>query len=513
MSRKWVAISGLVLITVITVVLIKQTPTGFIPTEDQGFILYAVNTPPGSSLDRTHAATVKIDSIIKKYPSVFKKYTVDGLNFISNANASEYAAGFIRLKPLKERGDVKDAQQLSNSMMQAVSSVKDANTFFFTFPTIQGFGNVSGFEFMLEDRGNHSLNDLGKSAYAFIGALNQRPEIAAAFTTFSVGNPQYEIEVDDEKTKQLGVNVSDLLQTLQTYYGSSFVTDFNRFGKYYRVMAQADIQYRADASSLNNIYVKNSSGEMVPVNTLIKLKRVYGPETITRNNLYNAVHINGVPKPGYSTGDAIKAIEETAKQSLPKGYSYEWIGMTREEISTGGQTAIIFLLSILFVYFILSAQYESYILPLAVILTIPVGILGVFTFIKIAGIENNIYVQVGLIMLVGLLSKNAILIVEYAVQRRRLGMSIVESALQAAQLRLRPILMTSLAFIVGLLPLVWSTGASAFGNRSIGTGAVGGMLTGVVFGVFVIPVLYVIFQYLQEKITGAPKPKEYALSE
>jgi HAE1 family hydrophobic/amphiphilic exporter-1 len=252
---------------------------------------------------------------------------------------------------------------------------------------------------------------------------------------------------------------------------------------------------------------------MVPVNTLIKLKRVYGPETITRNNLYNSVSINGAPKPGYSTGDAIKAIQETATQYLPKGYSYEWTGMTREEISTGNQTAIIFLLSILFVYFILSAQYESYILPLAVILTIPAGILGVFAFIKIAGIESNIYVQVGLIMLVGLLSKNAILIVEYAVQRRRMGMSIVESALAAAQLRLRPILMTSLAFIVGLLPLVWSTGASALGNRSIGTGAVGGMLAGVVLGVFIIPVLYVIFQYLQEKVTGAPVQKKYALSE
>jgi HAE1 family hydrophobic/amphiphilic exporter-1 len=278
-------------------------------------------------------------------------------------------------------------------------------------------------------------------------------------------------------------------------------------------MAQADIQYREDASSLNNIFVKNNHNEMVPVNTLIKLKRVYGPETITRNNLYNSVSINGAPKSGYSTGDAIKAIEETAQQYLPKGYSYEWTGMTKEEISTGNQTAIIFLLSILFVYFILSAQYESYILPLAVIFTIPAGILGVFSFIKIAGIESNIYVQVGLIMLVGLLSKNAILIVEYAVQRRKLGMSIIESALQAAQLRLRPILMTSLAFIVGLLPLVWSTGASALGNRSIGTGAVGGMLTGVVFGVFIIPVLYVIFQYLHEKVSDVSIQKQHALSE
>ncbi len=513
LKRKWVAVGGLIVITITTIFLIRQTPTGFIPTEDQGFILYAVNAPPGSSLDRTHRATVKIDSILKHYSSVYKKYTVDGLNFISNANASPYAAGFVRLKPFKERGEVKSINQLTNSMMMDVSAVKDVNTFFFTFPTIQGFGNVSGFEFMLQDRGNHSLDDLGKTAYGFIGALMQRPEIAAAFTTFSVGNPQFQIEVDNEKTKQLGVNVSDLLQTLQVYYGSSFVSDFNRFGKYYRVMAQADVQYREDASSLNSIFVKNNNGEMVPVNTLVKLKRVYGPETITRNNLYNAVNINGAPKPGYSTGDAIKAIEETAKQSLPKGYSYEWTGMTREEIATGNQTAIVFLLSILFVYFILSAQYESYILPLAVILTIPAGILGVFAFIKIAGIESNIYVQVGLIMLVGLLSKNAILIVEYAVQRRRQGASIIDSALQASQLRLRPILMTSLAFIVGLLPLVWATGASALGNRSIGTGAVGGMLTGVVFGIFIIPVLYVIFQYLQEKVSSASKKAAPALSE
>ena len=513
LRRKWVAISGLVLISVVSIFLIKQTPTGFIPTEDQGFILYAASTPPGSSLDRTHEATIKIDSIIKHYPSVYKKYTIDGLNFISNANTSENAAGFIRLKPYKDRGDVKDAQQLTNSMMMAVSNVKDANTFFFTFPTIQGFGNVSGFEFMLQDRGNHSLEELGKTAYGFTGALMQRPEIAAAFTTFSVANPQYEIEVDNEKAKQLGVNISDLLQTMQTYFGSSFVTDFNRFGKYYRVMAQADIQYREDASSLNNIYVKNSGNEMVPVSTLVKLKRVYGPETITRNNLYNSVSINGSPKPGYSTGDAIKAINETAKQYLPKGYATEWTGMTREENATGDQTIIVFLLSILFVYFILAAQYESYILPLAVILTIPAGILGVYTFIKIAGIESNIYVQVGIIMLVGLLSKNAILIVEYAIQRRRQGMPLIESAIQASQLRLRPILMTSFAFIVGLLPLVWSQGASALGDRSIGTGAVGGMLTGVVFGVFIIPVLYVIFQYLQEKVTGAPKQKDHALGE
>lgn len=272
-------------------------------------------------------------------------------------------------------------------------------------------------------------------------------------------------------------------------------------------MAQADVSYRADAGTLNNIYVKNMLGEMVPVNTMVTLKRVYGPETVTRNNLFNAVTINGMPKPGYSTGDAIKAIEETAKEVLPRGYAYEWTGMTREEIKTGSQTSFIFLLSIIFVYFLLAAQYESYILPLAVILSVPTGILGVFLFIGFAGIDNNIYVQVGLIMLIGLLAKNAILIVEFAVQRRRSGMRLLEAALEASRLRLRPILMTSFAFVVGMLPLVWTKGASAMGNHSIGISAVGGMLTGVLLGVFIIPVLFVIFQYLQEKLTGRTGPR------
>ena len=296
---------------------------------------------------------------------------------------------------------MKNPDQIAGMLTQKVSQVKGASTFFFNFPTVQGFGNVSGFEFMLQDRTNGPLDKLGNTAYAFIGALMQRKEIAYAFTTFAAGNPQYMIEVDNLKAKQLGVSVSELMQTMQIYYGSSFVSDFNRFGKYYRVMAQADIPYRADAGSLDGIYVKNNLGEMVPAKTLVSLKRVYGPETVTRNNLFNAVTINGIPKPGYSTGDAIKAVEETAKQVLPRGYAYEWTGVTKEEIKTGDQTAFIFLLSVIFVFFLLAAQYESYILPLAVILTVPTGILGVFAFIGFAGIDNNIYVQIGLIMLVG----------------------------------------------------------------------------------------------------------------
>jgi HAE1 family hydrophobic/amphiphilic exporter-1 len=498
--NKWVGISGLVLIAAVTFLMMRKTPSGFIPTEDQGFLLYAVNTPPGSSLDRTHKAMNKIDSIIKLQPMADKRYNVEGLNFISNANASPYGAGFVRMKPYAERGEMKDLNQITNAMtMKIATEVKDANAFFFTFPTIQGFGNVAGFEFMLQDQSNGSLDKLNATTGQFLGALNQRPEIAYAFTTFASGNPQYQIEVDDNKAKQLNVSISDLLKTMQIYYGSSFVSDFNRFGKYYRVMAQADIPYRADAASLNGIYVKSTTGQMVPVNMLVTLKRVYGPETVTRNNLYTAVTINGVPKPGYSTGDAIKAIEETAAQVLPRGYGYEWTGMTREEKQSGSQIVFIFILSIVFVYFLLAAQYESYILPFAIVLSIPVGVFGVFAFIKLLGVENNIYVQVCLIMLVGLLAKNAILIVEYAVQRRAAGMELVAAALEASKLRLRPILMTSFAFIVGLLPLLSSKGASALGNRSIGAGAVGGMLTGVILGVFIVPVLFIIFQSLHER--------------
>jgi len=506
-KNKWVAVGGLVLITAVSIFLIKKAPSGFIPTEDQGFVLYAVNTPPGSSLERTHNATKQIDKIINGEKATNHLWVADGMNFISNANASPYSAGFIKLKDYDKRGDMKDPDQIAAALTGKVSQVKDANAFFFNFPTVQGFGNVSGFEFMLQDKTNSSFEQLGTTTQAFIGELMKRPEIAFAFTTYAAGNPQYTIDVDADKANQLGVSITELMQTMQIYYGSSFVSDFNRFGKYYRVMAQADIPYRTDINSLEGIYVKNKSGEMVPAKTLVTLKRTFGPETVTRNNLFNAVTINGTPKPGYSTGDAIKAVEEVAQKSLPRGYGYEWTGITREEIKTGGQTVFIFLLSILFVYFLLAAQYESYILPFAIILTIPTGVFGVFAFTGLAGIDNNIYVQVGLIMLVGLLAKNAILIVEFAVQRRNAGKSLIESALQASRLRLRPILMTSFAFIVGMLPLVWTQGASAKGNHSIGYSTVGGMLTGVIFGIFIIPVMYVIFQYLHEKMPSRKKKR------
>ncbi len=500
--RRWIALTGLLVISLATFWMVQRAPTGFIPTEDQGFIIYSVNLPPGASLDRTQKVIDKIDFLLHDVEALERRAAVTGLNIVANASSSNYAVGFLRMKPYDERGPVKKVEDVMGVINQKLSVIKEASVFLFQFPTVQGFGNTSGFEFILQDRTGGPLDKLGGTAYGLIGALMQRKEIAYAFTTFSTGNPQYMLRLNESKAKQLGVSVSEILKTLQVYYGSSFASDFNRFGKYYRVIVQADVEYRKEPSSMNNVYVKNNLGEMVPINTVVSLDRVYGPETVTRNNLFNSVTINGMAKPGYSSGDAIKAVREVTEQFLPRGFAYEWSGMTREEIGAGTQSTIIFLLSVIFVYFLLAAQYESYILPLAVILTVPTGILGVFAFINFAGIDNNIYVQVGLIMLIGLLAKNAILIVEYAVQRRRSGMSLIDSALEASQLRLRPILMTSFAFIVGLLPLTWAKGGSALGNRSIGTGALGGMFTGVILGIFIIPVLFVIFQYLQERIRG-----------
>ncbi len=461
---------------------------------------------PGASLDRTAAVSKKVDSLLSQIEAVDRRGIVTGLSIVANSTSSAYATGFIKLKPPEKRGPIKHIADVMSAINRKLSVIKEASVFVFTVPTVQGFGNTSGFEFILEDRTGGSLEKLGSVANDFIAELFKRKEIAYALTTFNTLNPQYMLNVDNAKAKQLGVSVSDILGTLQVYFGSSFASDFNRFGKYYRVIVQADVPYRYGPASLDGIYVKNDLGQMVPMTTLVQLQRVYGPETVNRTNLFNSVTITGTVRPGFSSGDAINAIQETGDQHLPRGFSFEWSGMTREEKGATSQTSLIFILSVVFVYFLLSAQYESYILPFAVLLSIPTGILGVFLFINLVGIENNIYVQVGLIMLIGLLAKNAILIVEYAVQRRRSGMDLTTAALEAAKLRLRPILMTSFAFVVGLLPLTWATGGSALGNRSIGAGAVGGMLTGVILGVFIIPVLFVIFQFLQEKVVGKPKP-------
>ena len=505
--HKWLSLGGLGVVILATVWMVNTTPSGFIPSEDQGFIAVSVSMPAGTSLERTVKTLEEAENIIRTVEANREIDGLSGFNMLTQSSSPSFGVLFLNLKPLKERGAVSDINDIMNEVRGKLSAIKGANFFVFTFPTVPGFSNIDGLDFVLQDRSGGKLDKFSQVGNQFIGELMKRPEIAVAFTPFRADYPQYEMEVDDVKAEQLGVSVKDLLQTVQAYYGSAQVSDFNRFGKYYRVMVQADKESRATAQSLDAVFVKNRNGEMVPVNTLVKLERVYGPENASRYNLFNSIGVNAIPAPGVSSGDAIKAVEEVAAQYLPQGYSYEFSGMTREEIISGGQSTVIFLLSLLFIYFLLAAQYESYILPLAVILSIPTGIFGVFAAIGLTGISNNIYVQVALVMLIGLLAKNAILIVEFAVQRRRAGKSLLSASIEAAKLRLRPIIMTSFAFIVGLIPMMFAVGPSAQGNHSISIGAAGGMLSGVILGLFIIPVLFIVFQYLQEKISGKPHLK------
>ena len=503
-KHRWASMAGLALVIATTVFMVNRTPTGFIPSEDQGFIAISLSMPAGASLDRTNKVMKQAEDILKKMDASKNVLGVAGYNFLTQSSSPSAGVSFVLLKPTKERGQISDINAIVDNVRGRLSEIKGANFFVFTFPTVPGFSNIDGLDLVLQDKTGGTLNKFGGISYGFIGELMKRPEIAVAFTTFRADYPQYEIEVDDVKAEQLSVSTKDILQTMQGYFGSAQASDFNRFGKYYRVMVQADKSQRESLESLDGVLVKNRLGEMVPITTLVNLKRVFGPETASRYNLFNSISISVIPKPGHSSGDAIKAIEEVAAKNLPSGYSYVFSGQTREEIASGGQSAIIFGLSLLFIYFLLAGQYESYILPFAVILSIPTGILGVFLAIGLAGIENNIYVQVALVMLIGLLAKNAILIVEFAVQRRRAGMPLVEASIEAARLRIRPIIMTSLAFVVGMVPMMFAKGPSALGNHSISIGAAGGMIAGVVLGLFIIPVLFVVFQSLQEKVTGKP---------
>ena len=503
--HKWVGLTGLAIVLASTVWMVKKTPSGFIPSEDQGFIAISLSMPAGASLQRTTEVIQQTEEVLNKMESKKTVMGLSGFNILTQSSSPSSAVAFMLLKPARERGPVKNILEIMNEVRGKLATIKGGNFFVFTFPTVPGFSNVDGLDMVLQDRSGGKLDRFSNVATSFIGELMKRKEIAVAFTSFKADYPQLDLEVDEVKAEQLGVNVKDILQTMQAYYGSAQASDFNRFGKYYRVVVQADMASRAAPSSIDGVFVKNRSGAMVPISTLVKLIRVYGPETVSRYNLFSSIGINAMAKPGYSSGDAIRAVEEVAAANLPQGYSYEFSGLTKEEIQSGGQSVIIFSLCLLFVYFLLAAQYESYLLPLAVILSIPVGVFGVFAAIGLTGIENNIYVQVALVMLIGLLAKNAILIVEFAVQRRRSGQALLSSALEAARLRLRPIIMTSLAFIAGLIPMMRADGPSAMGNHSISIGAAGGMITGVVLGLFIIPVLFIIFQHLQEKITGVPK--------
>ncbi|AWH84287.1 hydrophobe/amphiphile efflux-1 family RND transporter [Flavobacterium album] len=501
--KKWITAIALLVFAGITWLLFSTTPSGFIPNEDRGIIMADLTMPPGTTLEKTEKAVKQYDSLLQTMPMVEARMNIVGFSLLNRVNGGSYAFSVIRLKDWKERKDASQSvDAIVGELFAKTASFKDARMLFFTPPSVQGFGSADGFEFKIEDTGDDDWATVSKVSNEFLGELMKRPEIQYAMTNFNPGFPQYQMDINVERAKDAGVAVSDIFNTMQGYYGGLYTTDFNRFGKQFRVMIQAKPEARADEKSINGIYVRNDKGQMVAISQFIDFKKIYGPEVVSRFNMLKAVNVNGKAKPGFSSGDAIKAIQEVAAQHLPKTYTYEFSGMTREEIIAGNQAIGVFLLSLIFVYFLLSAQYESYVVPLAVLLSLPVGIAGAIGFVKLAGLENNIYFQVALIMLIGLLAKNAILIVEFAIQRRRHGMGLTEAAIAGARARLRPILMTSFAFIFGLLPLALASGVGAVGNRSIGMGAVGGMLIGTLFGVFVIPVLFVIFQGLQEKMTA-----------
>jgi len=500
--RKWLSLGGLGVVSGLAFWMSMVTPSGFIPNEDNGFFIMNATLPPGASLERTTETLDNAGKLLREDESVETVITVAGIDLISGSSSPSAGLIFVSLEDAEERGSVKEIGAVMGKLTGKVSALTEATFFPIQPPTVPGFSNVGGLEIVLQDRTGGELGQLSEVSQGFIGALMQRPEIASAFTMFATGYPQWEIEVNEERASQLGVDVENLLTVMQVYYGSVQVSDFNRFGKYYRVVMQAEPDARMDPSSLGEVFVKNDTGEMVPMNSLVSLKRVYGPQTVDHFNLFNSLTVNANVAQGFSTGQAIDAVREVAATALPPGYSYDWDGVSREEVESGGQSVYIFILSLVFVYLLLSAQYESYLLPLAVIMSIPAGVLGVFFGVMAAGLENNIYVQIAMIMLIGLLGKNAILIVEYAIQRRRAGMGLVESAIEGSKARFRPILMTSLAFTAGLLPLLKATGPSAIGNHSIGAAAVGGMVSGTVLGVLIIPVLYVVFQSLQERISG-----------
>ncbi len=506
--HKWVALAGIAVFGGVFYWLLRTTSSSFVPNEDGGTIFSSISLPPSASLERTQRVVSEVDSIVASLPEVNTHSYITGQSFI-NGTGSAYGTAIGELKSWDERKNTPIAATIGK-LFAKTAHIRDAKIIFFSPPTLQGFGTSNGFELQLQDKAGGTVANLGKVSQQFLAALNKRPEILFATTGFNPNFPQYQVDIDVVRTKEAGLTPNDILTTLQGYFGGLYASNFNQFGKQYRVMVQAEAAARANPESLNRIFVRSSAGTMAPITEFITLTRVFGPETLSRFNLYSAVTVTGNPKPGYSTGDAIIAIGEVAKQTLPASFGYEYSGLTREEISAGSQTVYIFGLCLVFVYFLLSAQYESYILPFAVLLSLPIGLAGAFIFANIFGVSNNIYLQISLIMLIGLLAKNAILIVEFSVARRRHGLALVEAAIAGAKARFRPILMTSFAFILGLLPLMLADGAGAIGNRAIGTAAVGGMLIGTVFGVFVIPVLFIIFQGFQERISGPPVPAEPA---
>lgn len=488
-------------------------PSGFVPKEDRGIIFTDVALPPGASMERTYNVLKDLQAEARKIPGVANVTFTASRGFMSGSGSNAGQA-FVRLKPFAERAKDNDqsVEAITKKLFGLAGKFPDAKIVFFSPPSIPGFGSSDGFSAVLLDKSGGNLRQLDGVAKEYLGALMERPEIQFAQTSFNTNYPQYEMVIDVPRAKETGVSVSDILSTMQGYVGGVYAADFTKYGKQFRVMVQAFPDSRNEPSDLSSIFVKTASGQMAPISQFVTMEKTFGPKSVERYNLFTSISISGSNNPGFSTGDAIRAVQEVAAEKLPADYVVEFTGLSKEELSSGSQTAIIFLLSLVFVYFILAAQYESFLLPLAVIISLPLGVVGAFFGQRIAGLENNIYFQIALIMLVGLLAKNAILIVEFAIQRRNHGETLAMSAINAAKARLRPILMTSFAFIFGMLPLVFASGIGSVGNRSIGTGAAAGLLIGTFFGLVAIPVLYVIFQWLQEKITPV-KAKDINLAE
>ncbi len=506
--RKWIVGTALVTSIALLVVLMKTTKTGLVPEEDMGCIFMNVTTPPGSSLSQTIKAMSEVEKCIKDIPQISRYSNVSGYSMMGG-QAPSGGMLIIKLKPWDERTKSQDnINAVISEIYRRTANIKSAKLFVFAQPTIMGYGMGNCFELYVQDRAGGDINTLQKYTTNFIAALNQRPEIQMAYTSFDTKFPQYTVEVDAARCQRAGVTTTDVLSVLSGFIGGNYSSNFNRFSKLYRVMVQAEKTYRLDKNALNNMFIRTSSGEMAPIGQFVNLTKVYGTETLTRFNLYSSIQVNGLPADGYSTGEAIAAIAEVAKETLPVGYGYEFGGITREEAGSGSNTVIIFAICIIFVFLILCALYESIFVPLAVMLSVPFGLMGSFLFAKMWGLENNIYMQTGLIMLIGLLAKTAILLTEYASARRRQGMTIAQAAVSAAGVRLRPILMTALTMIIGLFPLVVASGAGANGNISLGVGTVGGMIVGTLALLFVVPTLFIVFQTLQERLMPARKHEE-----
>ena len=497
-KRRWLTWSLLACSVVLLVLLMNNTKTSLVPDEDQGVIFVNVSTAAGSSLTTTDKVMERIEKRLIEIPQLKHVQKVAGYGLLAGQGSS-FGMLILKLKPWDERpGDEDNVQSVIGQVYARTADIKDASVFAISPGMIPGYGMGNALELHMQDKMGGDMNEFFTTTQQYLGALNQRPEISMAYSTFDVRYPQWTVEVDAAKCKRAGITPDAVLSTLSGYYGGQYVSNFNRFSKVYRVMIQADPVFRLDETSLDNAFVRMSNGEMAPLSQFVTLTRSYGAESLSRFNMYNSIAVNAMPADGYSTGDAIKAVQETAEQSLPNGYDYG--GITREENQQSGTTIIIFGICFLMIYLILSALYESFIIPFAVLLSVPCGLMGSFLFAWMFGLENNIYLQTGLIMLIGLLAKTAILLTEYAAERRKAGMGLIASAVSAAKARLRPILMTALTMIFGLFPLMMSSGVGANGNRSLGTGVVGGMTIGTLALLFIVPTLFIAFQWLQERL-------------